>query len=220
MTPTAQPAAPKVLPCDGCGHLSTPEHIAARIARLQWATRFRPIHIQALFVAPAPQPSAGSVLSPDGDEGEAFPTSAIRDYAALLDGLEIPGPPAAAEFDLQVQNFLARLTEFQRRGFYLAFLSECALTNAGGEATPNDGSELCPQYGPTLIKRIQYSYKPKQIVPLSRALGPLVTMLQLSGLRESLVLDKGSPFELPSADGPTTQQFHLAWERAQAGNKS
>jgi hypothetical protein len=219
MTPTAQRAAPQVLPCDGCGLLSTPEHIAARIARLQWATRFRPIHIQALFVAPAPQPSAESVSSPDSDAGETFPPSAIQDYGALLDGLGIPGPPAAAEFDLQAQNFLSRLTEFQRRGFYLAFLSECALANTGREVTPNDGAKLCAQYGPTLIKRIQYSYKPKQIVPISHVLGPLVTMLERSGLGESVVLDNGSPFELPRIVGPTTQ-FRSAWERAQAGSKS
>jgi hypothetical protein len=219
MTPTAQRAAQKNLPCDGCGHLSTPEHIAARIARLQWATRFRPIHIQALFLAPAPQPSGESVASADGDEGETFPPSAIRDYGALLDGLGIPGPPAAADLNLQAQNFLSRLTEFQRRGFYLGFLSECALTNAGGEAVSDGASELCAQYGPTLIKRIQYSYKPKQIVPLSHALGPLVTMIERAGLGESLVLDNGSPFELPRADGPTTQQFQSAWEREQAGGK-
>jgi hypothetical protein len=220
MTPTAQRAAAKMLPCDGCGLPSTPEHIAARIARLQWATRFRPIHIQALFVAQAPQPAAESMSPPDADEGEAFPPSAMQDYAALLDGLGIPGPPAAADFELQSKNFLARLTEFQRRGFYLAFLSECALPNGSGEAVPNDAVKLCAQYGPTLIKRIQYSYKPKQIVPLSRSLEPLAAMLRLAGLRDFLVLDNGIPFELPQTGGTTAPQFQWAWERAQTTGKS
>ena len=38
----------------------------------------------------------------------------MQDYGALLDGLDIPG-----------ETFLVRLNEFQRRGFYLAFLVEC-----------------------------------------------------------------------------------------------
>jgi hypothetical protein len=220
MTPTAQRAATKILLCDGCGILSRPEHIAARIARLQWVTRFRPIHIHGLFVAPAPQRGAEGVALSEGDEDETFPPSAIQDYSALLDGLGIPGPPATADFELQSKNFLARLTEFQRRGFYLAFLSECVLPNGGAEAASDDAAKLCAQYGPTLIKRIQYSYKPKQIVPLSRALAPLVSMLQLSDLGQYLLLDNGAPFELPRLDGPTTQQFRSAWERAQAGSKS
>src|SRR6202030_4740136 len=46
-------AVPTLLPCDGCGQLASAEHIARRLQRLEWATRFRPIHIQALLLAAA-----------------------------------------------------------------------------------------------------------------------------------------------------------------------
>jgi hypothetical protein len=36
--------------CDGCGQPATPEHIAERIHRLELATRYRPIHIQVLWL--------------------------------------------------------------------------------------------------------------------------------------------------------------------------
>jgi hypothetical protein len=42
--------------CDGCGLPASPEHIAARMERLELVTRFRPIHIHVLFVALDPMP--------------------------------------------------------------------------------------------------------------------------------------------------------------------
>jgi hypothetical protein len=42
--------------CDGCGLPASPEHIAARMERLELVTRFRPIHIRVLFVALDPMP--------------------------------------------------------------------------------------------------------------------------------------------------------------------
>ena len=44
--------------CDGCGRPATPEHIHERLARLEWATRFRPIHIQLLVLISAPPTGA------------------------------------------------------------------------------------------------------------------------------------------------------------------
>lgn len=177
-----------MLPCDGCGRPSTPAHIAARIGRLQWATRFRPIHIQVLFVAQSPQPAAENVPAADSTGGgdAYFPPSAPQDYAALLDALAI-APNASATETASVdqsgeKHFVARLTEFQRRGFSLAFLVECPVRS-------EDAAALCAQYGSTLIKRIQYSYKPKHIVLLSPALNPLIAMIEAAGLEKSLLLD-------------------------------
>src|SRR5260370_8364177 len=42
--------------CDGCGLAASAEHIAARMERLELATRFRPIHVNVLFVALHPMP--------------------------------------------------------------------------------------------------------------------------------------------------------------------
>src|ERR1700738_3778969 len=46
--------------CDGCGLPPSPAHIAARVQRLELATRFRPIHIDVLFVALEPMPRMAS----------------------------------------------------------------------------------------------------------------------------------------------------------------
>ncbi len=40
--------------CDGCGMQADDAHIRRRIERLELATRFRPIHIQALLIDAAP----------------------------------------------------------------------------------------------------------------------------------------------------------------------
>ena len=40
--------------CDGCGATVDAEHIRKRIARLELATRYRPVHIQTLLVGDAP----------------------------------------------------------------------------------------------------------------------------------------------------------------------
>src|SRR5437899_12101620 len=38
------------LPCDGCGQAATAEHIARRLQRLEWTTRYRPVHIHTLLL--------------------------------------------------------------------------------------------------------------------------------------------------------------------------
>src|SRR5262245_31556648 len=96
--------------CDGCGRQATAEHIATRIARLEQATRYRPIHIQTLFVADAP-----------GNDR--------RKLEDLLDELKIP---AAKNEDGSEEGKPEdpRLEEFQRRGFCLAYVIECPIEDA------------------------------------------------------------------------------------------
>src|SRR4029077_18279979 len=43
-------ATVKELTCDGCGLEASSEHIARRLKRLKLATRYRPIHVQAVFL--------------------------------------------------------------------------------------------------------------------------------------------------------------------------
>src|SRR5215510_13443083 len=61
------------LQCDGCGQMGTPGHIARRLRRLEWATRYRPVHIQTLLLGGvAPREDAEFLYAP-GEEfrGEA-----------------------------------------------------------------------------------------------------------------------------------------------------
>jgi len=40
----------RALVCDGCGQMASAEHIARRLQRLEWTTRYRPVHISTLFL--------------------------------------------------------------------------------------------------------------------------------------------------------------------------
>ena len=59
---------------------------------------------------------------------------------------------------------------------------------------------------PTLIKRVQFSYKPRSIVLFTAATSELIPALRDAGLGEHLILKDGVPFaELP--DLARTQAF-------------
>jgi len=104
-------AVPTLLPCDGCGQLASAEHIARRLQRLEWATRFRPIHIQALLLtASAPEADSDFLYSPDN----AFTGPA----GAILTALGISTAGKSSE---------EVLADFQKRGLVLASLLECPI---------------------------------------------------------------------------------------------
>src|SRR5713226_3342167 len=69
----SSPLNSTALRCDGCGQLASPEHIARRLQRLEWTTRFRPLHIGTLLLgAIAPRNDNELIYSPAGAwDGEA-----------------------------------------------------------------------------------------------------------------------------------------------------
>ncbi len=118
--------------CDGCGLPASPEHIAARMERLELVTRFRPIHIHLLFVAFDPMPRL---------EDDFYKPPESRDFFdSFLSAMNISpdaegrGPhPETADISSQAESTgrdagPAMLLEFQRRGYYLTYLSECPVT--------------------------------------------------------------------------------------------
>src|SRR5260370_39106158 len=78
------------LPCDGCGQTASGEHIARRLQRLEWTTRYRPVHINTLLLgAFSPQEERDFLYAPGGEvHGEA---------SRLLDALEISTAGQAAD---------------------------------------------------------------------------------------------------------------------------
>lgn len=161
--------------CDGCARPATPAHIAERLARLERATRFRPVHINVLFIALAPAPR------PEDDF--YGPPQSYNLFGSLMEALEIPMQPADRS---------ACLTEFQRKGCYLSYLSECPIPDAPAE-TAAAISALCP----ALIRRIRFNYKPKHIVLLGAPTAPLIELLKNFGFAPHLLLDGGQPLSLP-----------------------
>src|SRR5215467_12232588 len=92
--------------CDGCGQPADPRHIARRLKRLENMTRYRPLHVQVLFLGAAgPVPDADYLYSAEGD----FRGEGLTLLRAL--GIEWAG-----------KTIEAVLTDFQRRGYLLAHI--------------------------------------------------------------------------------------------------
>lgn len=195
------------MPCDGCGRPASAAHIAGRLRRLEWATRFRPVHIGVLFLgvaAPVREEDylyAGAGEETPGASGFAGEARHIL-HAAGLDALL--GKKNAAR--------AAILVEFQRLGYFLTHLLECPLEPPAGE-----GSGLLAAatgHLPPALTRIRRSLKPKQIALISSDLEELVPRLTSAGLGEALLLDGGKPFALDGKDpAEGAERLRLALER-------
>lgn len=173
--------------CDGCGAQVDEGHIRSRIERLEHATRFRPIHIQVLFLAAAPP-------SQPGDDFYRAATSVKRSAASQVFFDEIaksvghkPGDTADEE---------TTLTEFQRRGFYLAYAVECPIES------PKQLAAAVAKLAPRVLLRVSTSYKPKFVAPISQELQPLIPVFQSNSWADRLILQNGAPFEGPTPDNP------------------
>jgi hypothetical protein len=183
--------------CDGCLQPVSDEHIARRFQRLELATRFRPIHIQLLILAEAPPPR------PE-DYFYYLPVEAAERGGlsrVLFD--ELMG---AVGIRADGKSDEACLAEFQRQGFFLADSLECPVEDIvpgvrEGKARAN-AAELSHRYGPTIVKRVLHSYKPKHITLLSTRTRHLVPFLEQAGLRDRLLLYQGLPLHFPHPHNP------------------
>jgi hypothetical protein len=158
--------------CDGCGALADEAHIRQRIERLEMATRFRPIHIQVLLLGDAPPVRIEDYFYRPVREGESRSAAAKDFFIDMMKEARID-PQAAI-------NEEAALAEFQRRGFYLADVVECPV------ATSEELSERVARATSTLLKRIEFSYRPKQVVPFGVAVKALIPVLQKSPIGDRL----------------------------------
>ena len=159
--------------CDGCGLPASREHIAERLRRLELATRFRPVHLNVLFIAAAP------LVGPENDFYR--PPESREFFDSFMEAVEARVPENKIHAGA-VEGDAARLVEFQRRGYYLAYLSECPLP-AKDDAVNSAISRL----GSTLIRRIRFNYKPKHIVILGGTLGPLRAIFENTALSSTLL---------------------------------
>jgi len=175
------------LQCDGCGQRASPEHIARRLQRLEWTTRYRPVHIGTLLLgAVAPQNDYEFLYSPAGAwNGEA------RVLVAAA-GLTVDGKTAEAT-----------LVEFQRGGLFLTHVVECPLEN--GEAA--NIQQLLAARLPAALTRIRRSLKPKRLALISPELAQFLPALNSGQLNCALLLDQDKPFVLD------TQRANEASER-------
>ena len=167
----------EILRCDGCGQAASPEHVARRLQRLEWATRYRPIHIGMLVLGAA---------APQRDSEFLYASGSRFDGEARLI-LEAAGITADGKTGADA------LAEFQRRGFFLAHALECPLDV---NASASDKQRLLEEHLPSLMARIRRSLKPKRLVTISRLLDAFLRRLNSDEIRCPMVLDSGQSFAL------------------------
>lgn len=177
--------------CDGCGAEVDDTHIRERIERLEFSTRFRPVRIQVLFIDAAPPPRMEDFLY------RAVLDRSVRSLGSRMFFDEIAKSIGkVAEPELQEHSVL---TDFQRRGYFLVYAVECPIDgHAAQEAAVR-------RLAPTIQKRVQLSYQPKYILPLSQPTQDLVSLFQLIGWADRVILDKGAPFADPFLGDPQSQ---------------
>ena len=147
-----------LLPCDGCGQLATGEHISRRLQRLEWATRFRPIHIQTLLL--------GAIPSQRDDEFLYSSQAPIAgESSSILQAVQISTEGKSKE---------AILTEFQKLGLMLTHVLECPLES---DTCASESHRLIQNHLPAAVTRIRRSLKPKRVLLLSGHLQRLVDQL-------------------------------------------
>jgi len=173
--------------CDSCGARADDRHVRERIERLELATRLRPFLFQVLLLDAAPPPRPEDYFYRAAKD-RSVRSKDPRNYFDEL--IASSGTNDAGEIGEE-----AALEAFQRRGLFLAYAVECpvqddaALASAIGRAAP------------TLLKRLQISYRPKYVAVLSECLQGLIPVLQGAGWADRLILDEGKdggkPFASP-----------------------
>ncbi len=166
--------------CDGCGQSASPEHIARRLQRLEWTTRFRPVHIGTLLL--------GGV-SPLAEEDFLYAGKFQGEAGRLLEAVGISTEGKSAE---------TVLSEFQRGGFLLTHVLECPLE--AGTAADSSCEALLARRVSTVATRIRRSLKPKRVILISGLLAPLAAKLSNAELGCPVIQYDGKPFALDSID--------------------
>jgi hypothetical protein len=156
---------PKIsLVCDGCGRSVSAEHWRQRIERLQWASRFRPVHIRQLIVCEAPPENP--------EDGLYFPGGGATwkgPYRSLAEALrDVYGVPAQAGRETLLKTL-------QRNGVFVTEAVECPVEDA--ERVP-----LLAQRERILYDRIRLSYRPRQVLLLTEELSALPQWLLESAI--------------------------------------
>jgi hypothetical protein len=181
-----------VLPCDGCGQRASAEHIARRLKRLEWTTRYRPVHINILLLGGvSPFEETDFLYSPKGEfSGEAA-------FVVQAAGISATGKTTETV-----------RAEFQRGGFFLTHVLECPI-ESGGESD-RDLVKLLQRQLPAVLTRIRRSLKPKRLVLISGVLEKMQEKIVAAELGCAIQLDSQKPFALDAGDAAVAARLQVA----------
>jgi hypothetical protein len=168
--------------CDGCGQAASAEHLAGRVRRLEWATRYRPIHVNTLLL--------GDVVPADDAEFVYSDAGPFRGEAAWL--LRMAGLETAGKSAEELHR------EFQRAGLFAAHVLDCPVDQAA--ASDAQLHDLIAERLPAAFTRIRRSIKPKRLVLLGSALDGFVENFRQEDLGCRLLLDADRTFKLLEPD--------------------
>ena len=183
--------------CDGCGQAASAEHMARRLRRLEWATRYRPVHIHTLLL--------GGVAPREDPEFLYAPGDKFRGEAADL--LRALGIATRGKTPADIRG------EFQAAGFFLTHLLECPVEQSvvpeGRTAsTAADPTTLLREHLPSVASRIRRSLKPRRVTLVTEVPPAVVQDILSMNLGCPVVLDDGRPFRLsPSTEGMRVSRF-------------
>lgn len=176
-------ALTKPIDCDGCGQEALGEHLRQRNARLEWASRFRPIRIKTLLLTPEPPVELEDFFYyPEGWPKDPQ----VRSLQEAL--LECCGVALSGAKDRD-----SALRDFQQRGCFWAGCVECPTHLSGDE----EFGALARRMTPTLERRIRYSYRPNSILLISERLVGVAAALGEAKLEARLLMWEGRPVPLP-----------------------
>lgn len=175
----------KAIYCDGCSLEASPEHLRSRIERLEWASRFRPIRIETLFMMPAPPAAMEDFFYFPNGQPENIEARALQE-----DILEAAGIAAGQQGGREGQ-----LKEFQQSGYFMTSCVECPIPFLKGE----EFDALLQRMMPTLDRRIRLSYRPKAIILISEGLTSVARFLKESRPEPLLLMRGDRPVSLPKA---------------------
>ena len=185
--------------CDGCGQLASEEHVTRRLRRLEWMTRFRPVHVGTVLLG---------AYSPDADSDFLYAetTEVTGEAARVLSAAGVSSEGKAKQ---------AVLSEFQRGGFLLGYILECPLE----PESRNDAAlaALLKARMPAFLARLRRSFQPKRVASISSKLDPFLTGLTEKDLGCTLVSDGGRSFAF---DGPAPEKEIEKLREAHAAARS
>jgi hypothetical protein len=181
----AQTAASPIY-CDGCGQEASAEHLRQRFARLEWASRFRPIRIETMILVPEP--------AQEVEDYFYFPQGWPKDPEARA--LQEDLLASCAVFQKGAENREAALDRFQKAGYFLANCVECPTGTLGGEEFDAFARRLTP----ILARRIRFSYRPKAVLLISERLAEVAKALSGAGLEARLLMGPGGPVAIPKSN--------------------
>ena len=176
-------AVSKAIYCDGCGQEASGEHLRQRNSRLEWASRFRPVRINTLILAPEPPLEIEDFFYfPEGWPKDPQ-ARALQEVLLESCGITLSGASGRE----------SALRDFQQKGFFCADCVECPSGVSGDE----EFDPLARRMLPTLERRIRYSYRPKSILLISGRLSGIARALSEAKLEARLLMLSEGPVLLP-----------------------